>query len=194
MPEEHQNYVIQWEKNCFSSWRNPPCKAGNTQQMFCCHQNLMCPMDVLVITGKSSNASSRIIELRAGLIRNLMSFKALYFWQLLEKTQWTYLMDSSSSKKLTCKTWGKSWRSLKIFVSVKHTKRMNCTSFISDVKNRQKQSKRTSPLCTNWQRTVTLEFSRTEWYEIKSWWQSGKMRFEKSCWRIKNSTWQNVWS
>ena len=37
-----------------------------------------------------------------------------------------------------------------------------CTSFISDVKNRQKQSKRTSSLCANWQRTVTLEFSRTE--------------------------------
>ena len=48
------------------------------------------------------------------------------------------------------------------FVSVKHTKHMNRTSFISDVKNRQKQSKHTSPLCVNWQRTVTLEFSRTE--------------------------------
>ena len=48
------------------------------------------------------------------------------------------------------------------FVSVKHMKRMNRTSFISDVKNRQKQSKRTSPLCVNWQRTVTLEFLRTE--------------------------------
>ena len=88
--------------------------------MFRCHQNLKCPMDVLAITGKSSNASSRIIELRAGLIRNLMIFKALYFWQLLEKTRWTYLMDSSSSKKLTCKTWGKSWRSLKIFVGETH--------------------------------------------------------------------------
>ena len=96
-----------------------------------------------------------------------MSFKALYFWQLLEKTRWTNWMDSSSSKKLTCKTWGKSWRSLKIFVSVKHMKRMNRTSFISDVKNHQKQPKRTSPLGANWQRTVTLEFSRTEWYEIK---------------------------
>ena len=97
---------------CFSSWRNPPRKVGNTQQMFLCHQNVMCPMDVLAITGKSSNASSRITELRAGLIRNVMSFKALYFWQLSEKTRWTYLMDSSSSKKLTCKTRGKSWKSL----------------------------------------------------------------------------------
>ena len=89
---------------------------------------------------------------------------------------------------------GKIRKSLKIFVSVKHTKRMNRTSFISDVKNRQKQSKRTFPLCVSWQRTVTLEFLRTEWYKIKLWWVSGKMRFENSCWRIKNSTWQNVWS
>ena len=160
------------------------------------HQNLICPMDVLAITGKSSKASSRIIELRAGLIRNLMSFKALYFWQLSEKKRWAYLRDSCWSKKLTCKTLGKSWKSLRIFVLVKHMKHMNHTSFISDsdTKNCQKQSKRTSPLCVSWQRIVTLEFLRTGWYEIKSWWESGKMRFEKSWWRIKNLTRQNVWS
>ena len=86
---------------CFSSWRNPPCKAGNEKQMFRCHQNLMCPMDVLAITGKQFK---RQFQKYRAASRYIMSFKALSFWQLSGKTRWTYLMDSSSSKKLTHST------------------------------------------------------------------------------------------
>ena len=54
MPEEHQNYVIQWEKNFVFPLDviHHAKQAIYTRQMFRCHQNLKCPMDVLTITGK----------------------------------------------------------------------------------------------------------------------------------------------
>ena len=47
-------------------------------------------------------------------------------------------------------------------MSAKHTKSMDRTALASNITNHQKQLKLTSPLCVNWQRTVTLEFLRTD--------------------------------
>ena len=47
-------------------------------------------------------------------------------------------------------------------MSAKHAKSMDCTALTSNIKNHQKQLKLTSPLRVNWQRTVTLEFLRTD--------------------------------
>ena len=149
------------------------CKAANTQQMFLCHQCLMCLIDVWAIIGKNSNACSKIITLRAGLIRpnEFQSSLSGNCWGRHDGHIWWI------------QVWARSW----------HARSRENHEYIWgflcqwNTKHCQKQSKHTSPFCIIRQRTITLEFLRTEWYEIKWWWQSRKMQFKKSCWRIKKT-------
>ena len=141
--------------------------------MFLCHQCLMCLIDVWAIIGKNSNACSKIITLRAGLIRpnEFQSSLSGNCWGRRDGHIWWI------------QVWARSW----------HARCRENHEYIWgflcqwNTKHCQKQSKHTSPVCINRQRTITLEFLRTEWYEIKWWWQSRKMQFKKSCWRIKKT-------